>query len=901
MTEEINNADKAEAQSGTSQADVAVNSQDALKAASALINRTGKEAGARRSELERLTAEGERAKDARLADVQAKMAENTERAKKTAIEQSARMEYGGEYRQRLAARENKRAAEERRLREEAQNEEKRRIDSEREREIAEFLKKEKEEAERRASATTELLASLSDNDGGDETAHEEESAEFSAKEEVPDIKEPDAEEKAPTDTDGEKITLEIKGGKEKRDDGRVLLNIRAADVGFGGSGAPYMHTGVPHAPKTVSDAYAEPRRKAQPASAPYTPYADGNASRYEYCERRDGEAYEPYISDMPEHFENTARGAGVADGEYAAMKENAELDRRFFEEAAVAEYERYEEARRASREAYLNKKAHAAMLGEKELYTVPPTEEYGEYGEAPLPSEEAVSVSEPQNSEKEEIAEYERETEAYRLSDSEYRTDDVGRFARLQLAKQLEKYYKDEALLLRKISRLEKKQKHAATEQNTLIIVEKIGVQKELCELASEALSAAAYAEAKGKTAKHKKILEAHIDAYNALCEEYEKSTGRPLERLSPTMAEDIIAGRICRPIPNVYYNGEDGANGKYDAKLAEAERKRRIAAEAELRDRELERLLYDKPRQAPTQAQKREAARKNSERMSKIKRATERDILLVGLRNEYRISRLEAERDLLLHSFGTDRKNSEKRLAVIEEALKRTKRAAKHAVKLEQEDNSRYYFLAALDPSEEKTRKRAKRDRLAALRMRLDVLLSERERINESLIALYGGTDGRLTRTKIERKAGAVRRKYAKSLYKRQRSIAARIEKFKAPLDMKEKAYDILNRKTAAVARLEESKYKLKRMKPAGSARRELISDIKQAKAQVKHADRDLKFIMKKLQKQHEKYVDERSWGIMLAVIAALLLVGFGAWYLFGDSLGAYFSGLAARFLNGR
>lgn len=478
---------------------------------------------------------------------------------------------------------------------------------------------------------------------------------------------------------------------------------------------------------------------------------------------------------------------------------------------------------------------------------------------------------------------------------SGHRTE-LEEFARSQLPKRLDGFYKREAVLTKEIMKLEAHQKTASPEENISLIVEKVAKKKELCELSAEALGACVHVRMRTKIQKHRKILEEHINDYNNLCDEYENNTGRPVERIGEDMVDDVLAERVCRPIQKLCYYGVEDEYA-VAAMDADSDRIQRLDEEAELVRREYDRYIDSGRRTELTPAEERIAKRRRAERMSAIRRAAERDSILIGLRTEYRIAALEAKRDMLMSAYGTDRKKSLREKRDVSHAITKIKRKAAKEAKRAREANSRYYLLPALSPDDEKVRKKARRERLESLRLRLDVLLSERESINERLIALYGGSDKKLRNAKIRRKASAVRRRSAKAMYKKQRNIARKIDSFKAPLDMKERAYELLNKKTAAVAMADESHYKLRRMKLTGRAEKELIANIKRSKKTVKQTDKELKYVMKKLKRQQERYRDEREWRFFLVIFALLLAVGAGGWILYGDKITAYLKYLVEWF----
>ena len=491
--------------------------------------------------------------------------------------------------------------------------------------------------------------------------------------------------------------------------------------------------------------------------------------------------------------------------------------------------------------------------------------------------------------------ESERDMALFDEHNQSYHFDAIDSYSRAELTKQISSHYKEESALRRNISKIEARQKNADKEENVSLIVEKISIQKEICELYIELLGSCVYIGAKGKSARYKRNLKQQIDRYNTFCSEYETNTGRPLERLDYGIIDDVLAGRICRPIPNVYYYGmeDDAVYNSYDETN---DRIRRLEEEEDIIAREYDRFIEGGAYIVLTDAERRALAKRNTERMSAIRYATERDMLLVGLRSEYALEALEAKRDILVRSYGLDKRKNVKAIRSIEKRISKIHAQTNKAIKFEREDNSRYYLLKMLDPSAEKLKKGARRERLDALRARLGVLLSERESVNERLIALYGGSDKKLKGTKISRKAASVRRRSATSMYKRQRALAKKIDRYRVPADMKERAYELLNKKTAAAATADSCIYKLKRLKPGGRAKKELILEIRRARAEMRRTDKDIKYMLRKLRRNQERYEDKKEWASLIAFLAFIAALGILVWVFFGSDITAYIKELTTQ-----
>ena len=559
-----------------------------------------------------------------------------------------------------------------------------------------------------------------------------------------------------------------------------------------------------------------------------------------------------------------------------------------------------------------NQNVSAASNANTEVYTEAEYPNYPEfYGERETVYEEVYPDSDPERFSTENgvppSEEGSPEYEAEQIEEEEHRIlyesgelrgtgkNEAYIYELVQLNKAIAAFHKEEGVCARKIQKIEEQQKDADTEQNVALIVEKIALQKEMCELAVETLGACVYVSAKGKMARHEKLLRTHIDRYNRYCEEYEKCTGRPLHRLDYGMIEDTLSGRISRPIPNVYYYGAEG-EAVYNSSDEEHDRLNRTENEYAVINREYERYLEDGGRIEPTPAERRAIEKQNAERLSAIRHATERDLLLIALRNEYRLESLEARRDILVNSYTSGKGRVMKELRTTERSMNKVRAAARRSISVEREDNTRFYLLSALDPKNEKIRDGARRDRLASLRQRLDLLLSEREIINEQLIVLYGGSDKKLKKAKVNRKAAAVRRKSARRNFKKQGDLARKIERFNVSSAMKEKAYTLLNQKTAAVAKADEILYKIKHLKPHGRARGELYSEFKRARKEIKRTNSEIRYMLRRLKKIQDRNSDRREFTLLFVLIAIFVAAVGSVWLAFGDEIVEYFKELIGK-----
>ncbi len=890
-----------------------------------------KSGGEKRKKLKDMhSPESEKERAERIERARALMNRNTEEAKRAADERLAKMEYGGEYRQRLAARENKRAEEEAARRAQEEAEAIRSREEARKRAIEEFRRREAEEARKRALDSEKMLSSF-DKSKREEPASEKPETEKPAGEpdKTPDItagahgQKPEAQyepiAKAP-----EKAPKSPTSSNINEKDGRILLNInpagRTPEKTVRTTDDGYLHIGASSIPTAGAAPYNVNRSvQNMPSDNLYAPIG---------APRKAPENYAP-------NTEEQLRGVEIARGEYQEELRLLRETEALYNEAAyrlreqrqayneyntAPEYPDSEPYRTPSYDLTEEQALYVPIgrKGGKEKGSLSDAQYYGlddrdiklyeeslrkkQYtpepagygGNLSVPDYGAPDFNSPDYGAPDYIPPVD---DNFDTSDYDFENDEyIAIYAKAELPKALNKYHKKRASLEKELRSVAKEQGTATLQKNALLIIKKIGIQKEITEITIEAVMACIYAKARSAKEKQRRILENNVAIYNGFCDEYEMLVGKPLPKLSKTMADEVAAGQMTAPIPNIYYPSDSEAlllkkeKRVDDLKLAE-EANRSYKDSGFDGERAIERIIAAEDLQFETESEAEIRGREAAEKTGAVKRAIERDILLIGLRNEHRLTEYETKRDMIVHSFGTDRSGRDARISEYDKLLAKEKGLLKKSIKLERDDNSRYYALLLDGGMTMKVRRRARADRLDALKMRLEVLLSEREELNESLIALYGGSGKKAASAKLNRKAAAVRRKYAKITYRRQKSLARTIEKTKAPLDMKEKAYALLNKKTESIATIEENTYKLKKLKPRGAAKRELIADIKRSKTAIRRADSDLKFLMKRMKKREQHYIADRNWAILWIVILILIGAGAAVWLQYGDLIAAYFS----------
>ena len=844
MTDELNKTEEYSAEKTALPTASEPMAKEKLKALAGLISVTGKNAENRKGEREKLAIESEINKERRLDETRGIMEQNSERAQAAAVERAARLEYGSEYRKMLIARENKKAAE-RKARLDAEEKEADILrENERKSEIEAFIEKEREELEARNLLTRRILEEINKEAPSKKEETEEIKAQAEAPSQIEEAEDESLQDKAPreeasdSEIPEEKCDTDEPLTEDNAESDRIILTINPG-INMQGKDTPDGEN-VIHIP------------------ALYCNHVDVN---YDLC----GSDNIGSVAD-----------AGQSNGEF--------YDREYPElsyESAYRDY--YREAEELYNRELLDEYGKHLMQKESSSYN---------------PDGEAMLLEGLSSDTFRESVADEHEELRIGIDRINATEDDIGGFAKVELSKRLSAYHKQESVLRSNLRKIESKQKNTSYAENVRFTVEKIGVHKEIVEVAIEALRACVYAGSRVNTAKHRRFLEKEIFRYNSAVGEYETLTGKQLTRLSPKMAADVEEGRICQSIPNVYYISDENHQPEsvthyepraetetvtdYSSQRSDARPRDDVDFDGDFGEaREREKIF----------------AKEQAKRVNEIRRLSERDVLLVALRNEYKLSKYETEYHMLQHSFSTKRKQKAKRMQKLDRRISKIRNNLRRSLKLERDDNRRYYYLLTVDPMKERVKKDARREELDALKLRLEILLREREDINERIIALYGGSDKNLRKLKIDRKATGVRKKFTKMMYRRQERIAARVQRMKAPEDLKEKFFALLNKKTEKVGALEEQVYKLKKGRLKGKARRELEREIRRAKSSIKYIESDMKYVMKKLRRHQERYEDDRSWAITLIVFSVLAVAGVVCWYFFGESIKAYFAELIARF----
>ncbi len=278
--------------------------------------------------------------------------------------------------------------------------------------------------------------------------------------------------------------------------------------------------------------------------------------------------------------------------------------------------------------------------------------------------------------------------------------------------------------------------------------------------------------------------------------------------------------------------------------------------------------------------------ALKNAASSDEIRKNAEKSAAVVGVRMDYDARFGSSDLSIELLKFRENdyfvEKENKRRLRLISKIRKSIKKAKA----LEKKATKRYYGVLAnesVKPTVLKNQK--KQERLNSLINKLESLLRERATIDERLIHLYRGAETK-SGGRVRARAEAKRYKVAKKVRNKLKNINRRLQKLKAPENLKIKIRYLLNTKIVSKSTLVYSKYMLKKLKPKGEARRELKRDVERSKKSLCKIDKNIRRMMKKAYKYDGSYRKQGGlfrWIIALIILAAIIGVG---WYFFGSTL---------------
>lgn len=256
----------------------------------------------------------------------------------------------------------------------------------------------------------------------------------------------------------------------------------------------------------------------------------------------------------------------------------------------------------------------------------------------------------------------------------------------------------------------------------------------------------------------------------------------------------------------------------------------------------------------------------------------------LVEARMLYEIASMKAEHKMLGYAFSIDVLKKERTDRKMRRQISERMSKLSRALKRERADSTRYY-TAALDRYEGNADKRVKNAALIeSILGRLDYALKERERIDESLMRLYVLDSDEVASTKEAK----VALRAAKASYRSQLNTAKRVARMRAPDELKEKIFNLMNERTTMLSTIEKNEYLLHKKRYTGADKRAVKRQNGEMRRAVRHKEDDVRFFIKKAEKHnaaHGDGVSQIGWLIATLLFAAAI----GVLYL----LGKYYWGL--------
>lgn len=383
-----------------------------------------------------------------------------------------------------------------------------------------------------------------------------------------------------------------------------------------------------------------------------------------------------------------------------------------------------------------------------------------------------------------------------------------------------------------------KQKEETAGYNKVLLIINCLTYQRYIIERLAENLHVCNKIDEAKKVKAIKKNLSNEIAAYNALVDEYEVLTRSHLTRASETIPDDILAGKPYAPIPAISYTANDGTARNSDADVAA------VAAAAAA---EVERANVNKKA-----AKKKNEVVKKSALEEKVAEQANKDVTVVAKAADFKISILEADKDMTSYRFGYNSFDTKKVKKDANEKIKEAQKANKLALKYEEKDNARYYAVITNDPVTMKAKKRADRVKIASLRTQMMALLNKRDELNSKLLAIYNGSEVNLDGVSINQKWRQVKSDAAENYVNKNKSLAKKIYRLPASSGEKQRLYGIMNSSVEASSNLALSKYRLKEKEYKNNEEKKALrKDVKNMQNLLNQNDKDIKWVIKKIKKR--------------------------------------------------
>ncbi len=452
-----------------------------------------------------------------------------------------------------------------------------------------------------------------------------------------------------------------------------------------------------------------------------------------------------------------------------------------------------------------------------------------------------------------------------------------------ELSKLLKASKKENNAIKEEFSNIEKQKAVSVGRERVMLVVNALTTQKKAVSIAADNLLAAAQVStSKKQIDKLRKSLDAEINLYNKVVDEYEEVTGDSITKADVAMAEKIVTGRPYSEIPDITYAVNTSVY-EYDFadftayEVKNENDKKLAAAQAHNRVERSNAVTYE-----------------IAQLSSRIAKQQNKDLELIAARFMFEKGLLQSKNDMLAYRYTVSQKSNITSEKEIERRCKELDDKGKKALVAEEADNRRYYEIISTNPEAAKLAKRKglfrktyTKDDVADIRDKVMQLLNERDHINSKLLSIYTGAEVDLDGHAITLEMRKIKTAAAAKEYKKLAGKAKKAGKLRAERRDKQKLYDLLNTQIDAKSTVALAKYRLKHETLPAYEKKQLKNDIKINKKAAKKAAKRFDWLFKRL-----KNLGTDMGGSWMMGIGLLLVVIIGAIAAFLYFFGADFFG---------
>ena len=248
-------------------------------------------------------------------------------------------------------------------------------------------------------------------------------------------------------------------------------------------------------------------------------------------------------------------------------------------------------------------------------------------------------------------------------------------------------------------------------------------------------------------------------------------------------------------------------------------------------------------------------------------------NVKLVEMRMLYEIAELKMKHRMSTLTFSLDFGREYRNERELYREVNRRIKGVRKALRLERNNNRRYYLVLADRCIGDIARRNRNRAKIESVIRRVEFLLTERDRINNRLIELYAGDVGE-DKKPLSEKIGKRATRVAKRVYRSMKKLAKRVHRMHAPDELREKIFALMNDRITEYSRRTQLEESLRRLKPRGEAKRRMKKEYRECCRRIKYMESDLKTFVKKAERYDTIYHEN---GKQIAWILGTLL-GLGA-----------------------